>query len=307
MIQNKILEEHKFREHKLQTNGLVLKLKDNGFDKESSLVKSCGGYLLFSRDEHQVSKEQRRKLKEANFCKFRFCSMCNWRRVRKVGVQMIEALEEIEKKKEVSYLSLTLTIDNPKVDDLKDAVKEMNESFKRMSKLKIYKNAIIGHFKALELLGDNTKDGEIHPHFHILLVVSKGYFKSKNYISQAKWAEMWGQSLRVDYTPIVHIRRIKPNVRRRMNALNSAVLEVAKYAVKHTELENRTEADFGKIIIKTKGMRFFATGGELKKSINLMKLDEDLIGLKERTEAEWVQIEEELYRWIDGDYRISSK
>ena len=307
MIQNKILEEPKFREHKLQTNGLVLKLKDNGFDKECSLVKSCGGYLLFSRDEHQVSKEQRRKLKEANFCRFRFCSMCNWRRVRKVGVQMIEALEEIEKKKEVSYLSLTLTINNPKVDDLKDAVKEMNESFKRMSKLKIYKNAIIGHFKALELLGDNTKDEEIHPHFHILLVVSKGYFKSKNYISQAKWAEMWGKSLRVDYTPIVHIRRIKPNVRRRMNALNSAVLEVAKYAVKHTELENRTDDDFGKIIIKTKGMRFFATGGELKKSINLLKLDEDLIGLKEKTEAEWVQIEEELYRWIDGDYRLSVK
>jgi plasmid rolling circle replication initiator protein Rep len=306
MIQEKSLQETKFRNHKLGTNDLIIKLSDCGYQKESILVKNCASYLKFSNQEHIETKETRKRLKDTNFCKFRFCEMCNWRRTKKVCNELIEALEDIKATRSVSYLSLTLTIRNPATSDLKATIKHMNESFKRMSKTKPYKNAIIGHFKALELLGDETKDGEVHPHFHCLLIVSSSYFTGDYYLSQAKWRNMWAKALRVDYEDDLQItiKRIKPNVRKKLSAVQSAVFEVAKYAVKHTELVQRTDEDFSLMINQTFKMRFRSTGGYLKEKINLLKLDEDLIGVKEQTEALWIEIEELIYKWQDGDYKL---
>ena len=304
MIQNKTLQETKFRDHKLGTNDLIIKLDSNGFNKDSELLRGCGTYLKFSKQEHQETSEQRNKLKDANFCKFRFCEMCNWRRTKKISHQLIEALESIEASKSVSYLFLTLTIKNPYVSDLKTTVKHINQSFERMSKTVAYKKAVIGHFKSLELLGDNTPSGEVHPHFHILLIVSKSYFKSDYYLSQAKWVDMWQKALRVDYRPILDIQRIKPNVKKRYSAMQSAVYEVAKYAVKHSELTQRNDEEFSQIILQTKGMRFFSTGGYLKEKISLLKLDDDLVDYKEQTEALWKEIEELLFEWKKGNYYL---
>ena len=309
MIPNEPLQETKFRDHKLGTNDLIIKLHHTGHTKESSQVKACATFLKFSKQEHQETKEQRKRLKDADFCKFRFCEMCNWRRTKRVCNELIEALEDIKATRSVSYLSLTLTIRNPATSDLKATVKHLNQSFERMSKTKAYKNAIIGHFKGLELLGDHTKDGEVHPHFHCLLIVSSSYFTGDYYLSQAKWRNMWAKALRVDYEDDLQItiKRIKPNVKKRLSAVQSAVFEVAKYAVKHTELVQRTDEDFSIMINQTKNMRFRSTGGYLKEKINLLKLDEDLIGVKEKTEALWIEIEEELYKWSSGDFRLALK
>ena len=167
MIQEKSLQETKFRNHKLGTNDLIIKLSDCGYQKESILVKNCASYLKFSNQEHIETKETRKRLKDTNFCKFRFCSTCNWRRNMNINRELLQAFEAIEATRSVSYLFLTLTIKNPATNDLKATIKLMNEAFKRMSKTKAYKNVVIGHFKALELLGDETKDGEIH-HIFIL-------------------------------------------------------------------------------------------------------------------------------------------
>jgi len=299
---NIIINEEKFQSHKLMTNDVIIKLDRVNFKRESDLVRGCGSYLKFSHQQHQQTKEKRNKLKEANFCKFRFCPMCSWRRTRNITGQLLEALEAVEAKISVSYLFLTLTTQNPQINDLKATVKHLNDSFQRLSQTKGYKNAVLGHFKGLELLGDNTPTGEAHPHFHILLIVQKSYFTSRDYISQAKWTKMWGKALRADYTPIVHIQAIKQKKNSKLTRLQSAVLEVAKYAVKHTELTTRTDDDFRAIINQTKRMRFFSTSGILKEKINLLKADDDLINFKEKTEALWLEIEEVFYEWRDGNY-----
>ena len=302
---NKTLQETKFQDHKLMTNDIIIKLEKVGLKKEAYQVSNCGSYLKFSHQQHQQTQEERNKLKEANFCKFRFCPMCAWRRTRNITGQLLEALESIEAKKSVDYLFLTLTIKNPQIINLKAIVSHLNKSFERMSKTKAYKNIILGHFKALEILGDNTPAGEAHPHFHILLIVNKSYFKSRNYLSQAKWTEMWQKALRADYTPVVHIQRIKQKKNSTFTKLQSAVFETAKYSVKHTELTNRSDYDFLHIIDQTKRMRFFSTGGILKKHMNLIKADDDLINFKEEQEAFWVEIEELLYKWVEGNYCLS--
>ena len=303
-----VLEEQNHTKHKLMNNDMIIKLQKCGFDKEAKLVSGCGTRINFSIQEHIKTKDTRRRLKQANFCKFRFCATCNWRRNLNINRELLQAFEAIEATRSISYLFLTLTIKNCKTSDLKATVKLMNEAFKRMSETKAYKNTVLGHFKALEIIGDKTPAGEVHPHFHILLIVSNSYFKSRNYISQDKWVEMWQKALRADYTPVVDVRRIKAKKTKngkQLSALQSAVFEVAKYSVKHTELTNKSDKEFAQILLQAKGMRFFSTGGLLKKMINLQKIDDDLIGLKEELEALWIEIYEEIYEWINGDYRLT--
>ena len=139
-------------------------------------------------------------------------------------------MQEIYKKNNVEFIFLTLTVKNPLIEDLKATVGHMNKSFQRMSETKAYKKAFLGHFKALEILGDKTKGAEAHPHFHILLIVDKSYFTSKDYISQHEWRTMWSKALRVDYLPDVNIKKIKPKKNSNLTALQSAVFEVAKYS-----------------------------------------------------------------------------
>jgi len=305
--QPSILQEQKHQNHKLMNNDIILKLDKCKFKKESELVRECGSYLTFSHQKHIKTLDKRIKLKKADYCKFRFCSTCNWRRNLNINRELLQALEAIEATRSVNYLFLTLTIKNPQTIDLKATVKHLNESFKRMSKTKEYKDTILGHFKALEIVGDETPSGEVHPHFHIILIVNSSYFTSRTYISQAKWIEMWQKALRVDYKPVVDVRRIKPKQTKngkQLTALQSAVFEVAKYSVKHSILTDKSDEEFSSIILQTKNMRFFSTGGLLKEKINFLKCDEELINFNEQIEAEWKEIEELIYEWKNGNYYL---
>jgi len=298
-----ILKETKHAEHKLMNNDIIIKMRKVGFVRDNALISGCSTHLVFSKQQNtQNPNETRRRLKDANFCKHRFCATCNWRRNLNINKELLEAFTTIEADRSVSYLFLTLTIKNTSTEDLKATVKHLNQSFVRLSQTKAYKKAILGHFKALEIIGDKTPAGEIHPHFHIILIVNKSYFQSRNYLSQAKFTEMWQKALRVDYTPIVNVKRIKPKKNSNLTALQSAVFEVAKYSVKHTELTKKSDEEFVNIIEQTRRMRFFSTGGILKKKINLMKCDEELIRCKKDLEAQWVEIEEEIYKWYGGDF-----
>jgi len=304
-----VLEEQNHTKHKLMNNDMIIKLRQCGFDKEAGLVNGCGTRISFSVQEHIQTKDTRRRLKEANFCKFRFCATCNWRRNLNINRELLSAFEAVEASRSVSYLFLTLTIKNVATSDLKATIKHLNQSFVRMAQTKAYKNTILGHFKALEIVGDKTPAGEVHPHFHIILIVSSSYFKSRNYLSQDKWIDMWQKALRVDYKPVVDVRRIKAKKTKngkQLTALQSAVFEVAKYSVKHTELTKKSDEEFSQIITQTKGMRFFATGGILKDMINLQKCDEELIQFQKELEEQWREIYEEIYEWLNGDYRLTN-
>jgi plasmid rolling circle replication initiator protein Rep len=129
IVPNQILEETKHTIKKLANNDLILKLLKCGFKKESNLVKDCGNTRVFSLQQHQITQDQRRRLKRADFCKFRFCITCNWRRDMNIQKSLLSALQEIDKKNNVEFIFLTLTVKNPLIDDLKSTIQHMNKSF----------------------------------------------------------------------------------------------------------------------------------------------------------------------------------
>ena len=301
IVANQHLQETKFTEHKFQTNDIIIKFYETGFKSEFEKIKQCGNYLEFALKENQITKENKNKLANANFCKNRFCPMCNWRRVRNITGQLKDAFSVIQEKQKIATLFLTLTVSNPDVKDLKSTIAKMNKSFKKMSETKAFNNAILGYFKSIEILGDKTPNGQAHPHFHILLVVKENYFKKSDYINKSEWTEMWRKSLGVDYTPVVDVRRIKSK-NENFSDIDSAIIETVKYSVKHSDLCKRSNEDFYYFYTQTKGMRFISAGGILKEHLNLIKIDDDLINLKKENEALWIEIARLIYTWQNGEY-----
>ena len=301
IVSNQILNEPDFMLRKHQTNDILLKFLNVGFKTEAQKIKECGNFLEFALKQHQITNENKKKLANANFCKNRFCPMCSWRRVRNITGQLKDAFSCITEKQKIATLFLTLTIKNPDVKDLKKAIAKMNKAFNEMTRTKPFKNAILGYFKAIEILGDDTPNGQAHPHFHILLIVKENYFKKSDYLNKSQWTEMWKKALKVDYTPVVDIRRIKSK-NENFSDIDSAIIETVKYSVKHSDLVKRSNEDFYYLYTQTKNMRFISAGGMLKEHLNLLKIDEDLINLKKENELIWIEICRLIYTWQNGDY-----
>lgn len=75
--------------------------------------------------------------------------------------------------------------------------------------------------------------------------MKRSYF-GKNYIKQAEWTSLWKRAMKLDYTPIVDIRRVKGRAKIDAEQIESdvreammeqkAVLEISKYPVKDTDV-----------------------------------------------------------------------
>lgn len=262
-------------------------------DRRSEHIQVCGSMLQFLKERNLVSEEIRRRLVKGNFCKYRFCPMCQWRMARKVCREVLGRLRTInEAHNGVALLFLTLTIKNEPITELKSTVKHLSQAFQRLQQSKQYKDAVLGSIRAIEFLGDNTEQSECHPHFHCLLVVRKSYFKKSDYINFEEWTNLWQRSLRVNYRPVINVQRVKP--KGKMSAIVAAALEVVKYSVTSSDLEKLTKEDFQELDKQTRNIRQYNYSGELKDAEPTFDDIED--------ESLWELLEEEYYQWKNGQY-----
>lgn len=262
-------------------------------ESRSERIRACGSMLNFLKERNIVTDEVRRRLVKANFCDYRFCPMCQWRKARKVCREVLGRLRTIDEQHNgVALLFLTLTIKNEPLTELNRTVKHLSASFNRMQKTQQYKNAVLGSIRAIEFLGDNTEASECHPHFHCLLVVPKSYFKSRDYINFEEWTALWQRCLRVNYRPVINVQRVKP--KGKMSAIVAAALEVVKYSVTSSDLEKLTKEDFQELDKQTRNIRQYNYSGELKDAEPTFDDIED--------ESLWELLEEEYFQWSHGKY-----
>ena len=164
--------------------------------------------------------------------------MCSWRRSLKIFGQVSKVMDYVEENYNYRYIFLTLTVKNCYGEDLRDTLDLMTKAFNGMTRRKAFKQAIKGYFRSLEITY-NKKDNTYHPHFHMILAVNKNYFTDDRiYLSQEKWTSLWKSCLKVDYTPIVDVRRIKTDDNK---GFGKAVAETAKYTVKADDFLIRDE------------------------------------------------------------------
>lgn len=176
--------------------------------RQAARMRDCAQRLEFGWVlESLETGETRLRLKGARFCRVRHCPICQWRRALMWVSRFYHAFPRIyADHPEWRYIMLTLTVRNCSILELRRTVTEMNRAWDRLTKRKIW--PAVGYVRSLEIT--RGKDGSAHPHFHCLLAVSPSYFTGRKYLSTAKWAALWGEALRVDYTPICEVHAVKP-------------------------------------------------------------------------------------------------
>lgn len=202
-------------------NGYLALAYDEFCSHKAERLRDCASWLQFTREG-----DGSMKLHKANFCRVRLCPVCAWRRSLKTYGQVRAIMNELGDN--YAYVFLTVTVKNCSGDNLSDTITQVGEGFHRLMKYKEVKKVCRGFYKGMEVT-HNIEDDTFHPHIHAILAVNKSYFTSRDYIKQARWVELWQRAAQLDYTPIVDVRKLK-------GTAEKAVAEVAKYAVKPSEV-----------------------------------------------------------------------
>lgn len=253
---------------------------DSNHHKYSARMDGCAELLRFHFIDTPEG-ESKLKLNRASFCRVRLCPVCQWRRSMAWRGKMFNKLPSLLKEHpEYEFIFLTLTVKNCEITKLSDTLTEMNLAWKKLISLKSWKKSIHGFLRATEVT--KGADGSAHPHFHCILVVKKSYFKGGVYIKTAQWAEMWQQSLKVDYLPICDVRKVK----KQADGLEiKAICELLKYTTKIKDLLD-DKSWFLELSDQLHKKRFLASGGCLKDMLKEEATTQEMIAGDTVTEPE---------------------
>lgn len=263
-----------WKKDKLKTILIGESFKRLNNEKKALRLFDCGTYLEFKR----FLSDNERRLFRANFCKVRLCPMCMKRRSKKIYGQASKVMNVAQNKYE--FLFLTLTIKNCKAEDLKETLDLMFKSWTKMFRRAAIQKAVKGWFRGLEVTHNLDHNSEsyntFHPHFHVILAVNKSYFKSKNYLKQSDFKELWKSCLGVDYDPIVDVRRFRASDKKE---LAKSLAEATKYTVKDSDFIINEDIILTDCAIYTldqalANRRLTAWGGELKEIHKQLNLDD---------------------------------
>lgn len=282
---------------------------------ESDKLLSAVRHLFNSRYGTQLSlcyseliveyRTNSRKARPLQTCRKRWCPMCAHALSQRRWAALINRLPGIIAPHEpLSWVMLTLTVRNVPVSELKATVRHMLQSWRRLTRCDVW--PAVGWLRSVELT-INPDTREAHPHIHALLAVKPGYFNGRNYITQARWAELWQRSLKVDYTPIVDVRRVKP--RQDIPGLSgsaqmalSGISEVMKYVTKPSDVSSMP-VDTVAALEALHRVRMVEGGGILKGILSMLDeqtegdvLDDAPNEPVERTVAYWWRAHEAQYR-----------
>ena len=296
-----------------------------GQDKKSLRVSECGSFLEFAHEVDSYGTiEPKGKLHKAFFCRDRFCPMCSWRRSLKLFANVSQCIPKITSK--YKCVLLTLTVPNCTEKDFRSTVDRLMRAWDKFSRRVKFKRIVKGFFRVLEVTR-NKKNGSLHPHFHIILVVPKSYgYKQELYLSHSELLEMWRSAYGDETITQVDIRLIKPKDAQEINSpevvqvksLESAIAETCKYTFKDEDLlfGCRTPAEQDNLLLTLiDGLhhrRLAHFGGVFKEIYNSLGLEDieddscDLTHIQD-TINKGVALLITRYRWGFGCYNFFDK
>lgn len=260
------------------------------FERLAQRIHQCSGLLIFADVPDPETGELVLRLREAHFCRVRHCPVCQWRRSLMWYARFQKALPEIlGRYPNARWAFLTLTVRNCDITELRATISSMNAAWTRLTHRAEFRN-VLGWIRTTEVT--KGRDESAHPHFHCMLMLSPSYF-GRGYITQARWAELWKECLRADYTPIVDVRIVRPKKASRealkasktpleasTEAIADAAREVLKYAVKPADMLGGGNGNewFLELTRQVHHLRFIASGGALKDALREdEETEEDLI------------------------------
>lgn len=264
--------ERPWREKKMANEALAEAYEPVNHRKAERL-RSCGCFLSFS-----ILEDGSKKLKHMDSCRVRLCPLCTWRRSLKVQAHTIAILNAMGDK--YAYVFLTLTVRNCTGAELSGTLDLMMDAWQRLSQRKQFRGVVKGWYRGMEVTHNTDRDSlffdTYHPHFHCVLAVNKSYFKAKTYVKQDEWAALWRQSLKIDYDPVVDVRRVK-------GCTAKAVAEATKYSTKEEDFIVPTDWELTVDTVRTLDAaldqrKLVAYGGIMKEFHKKLNLDDEETG-----------------------------
>jgi plasmid rolling circle replication initiator protein Rep len=309
--------------------------KRNGEYKKASRMYRCGERYQFNECVGRGCTY--RKLTGAYFCKNPLCVTCAGRRSIFLASQAYKILEAARERCDMDILVLTLTDKRCRGEELTQRIDEMSRGVNLVFKYKEVKAVVLGSIRALEVTYDSEKyiTGDMfygnkrrhmkpreryyserglkvgdanptfdtyNPHYHIIISVKKGYFRSEDYITQKRWSELWGQALQRDYGVVTYVTAVKrlwndvtaDSVKIKgekvyLTTLNGAIREVMKYCFKpgnvinnDKKIQDRCVAALAEGLHNRKRIEYTGIFRNLKKELlgdnDIEDEDADLIG-----------------------------
>lgn len=235
------------------------------YERYAERMAECADWLEFA----EVKGEHDRKLKltRASFCHVRHCPICAWRKSLAQMARLQNNLDMyLQSNVNLKYIYAVLTVKNCEMSVLRRTIRAMNNATNKFLKRLNRITKIHGYVKTVEIT--KGKDGLPHPHINLILAVNKSYFTSRDYIAKPKWVTMWRECMQLDYDPSVFVSKVKPKKKKQGEAkpgddLVAGLVEVVKYAVKPSDIEDDAEFLYG-ITSQCHKLRFISTGGCLK-------------------------------------------
>lgn len=268
--------------------------------------------------QHLTNQEMSvKRLHNTDACGNRFCPICTWKTAKKDAIKisiMMDAVKEVEDKE---YLFLTLTAPSISGEELRDEIDRFNKAVNRLFKRRNVNRVVKGYIRKLEVTTDQEKliteelykrkkdyydlrglkandpnptYNTYHPHMHIIVVVNKSYFASRDFIKQAEWLEMWRGCMRDNSITQVDARKVHST----KSGNSKAVLEIAKYSAKGSDLYH-SENVFDTFYLALKGRQLVVFSGMMKdyaKKFKTGSLDE----FKEENEDEYTHLLQSVWR-----------
>jgi len=261
-------------------------------------ICACGNWLDFIAD----FGENQKKLMSANFCKWRFCPMCAWRKARVDAQRISVMMSYIANVHRKSFIMVTLTAPNVKADKLRGEITRFNKSFKKLVERKEIVEMNYGYIRKLEITYNKKRD-DYHPHFHVVFAVNRGYFNGGHYVKQDIWLNHWREVMGDDSITQVDVRKVKKRTDSSDMAESFEVLEFVKYVAKDEDFTNSTEV-FDAFYTVLKGRQQLTYNGLFASSNKKYKAGELDEYIKPDTTEYYWQL---MYTWKGKEYNESKR
>jgi hypothetical protein len=200
---------------------------------------------------------------------------------------------------------LTLTVRNVPGDQLEATLDQMLDAWRRMRDQQRVRRGLLGWARNLEITYNRVRN-DYHPHIHAII-----YIADEDMAKSAFWGDLWRETMRVDYNPIIDVRPITDG--------QGAVAEVSKYVTKVGKILELPESVLDDVVWTMVNVlykrRLRAYGGEWARvrreigAVDEHKLTDDQIdNLSDQTEAltccghDMVDV---IMRWTGMDYDIT--
>jgi plasmid rolling circle replication initiator protein Rep len=244
---------------------LSLKACDNLVEIDSEAEHAVRQFRCAEFFHYAISPDDlSMRLNRSNFCGLRSCPLCCWIKSAKWRIRLFQGLPRLlADYSSANFLLLTLTVKNCHFAQLRSQIRSMEDGWRRISHLRRF--PALGFLKSLEItrprdcfyggqfigrmgnklaqkwkkllrtqpnyrpeLWDEFSCEEVHPHFHVFMMVDENYFRPENYLDNFAWRSMWRRAALLDYQPVVDIRKIRD--------IEGGIFEASKYCLKSSDM-----------------------------------------------------------------------